>query len=161
MLSSDILWKDVGQFLRDYGTVLGIVIGVITLIISLSRASAVARTQHTFNALLQMSFNDRYQTALEAVRPYFDMPLPDDLNTADEHKKLRNHVLLLLNYYQFLSAGVRHGTLSEDLLRTDQRYLVERIYIICEGFIKQRRAKANIPGLFSSLEWLHKRWIGK
>jgi hypothetical protein len=142
-------------------TLLGIVVGVITLIVSLHRNRTLLRTQHTFNALLQMSFNERYQADLESLRPYFagEVVLPKDLfDPSKDHKQLRTALLLLLNYYEFLAAGVRYKVLSEKILRADQKFFVFDLYNISKEFIIERRKKRDRPALYNGLEWLHERW---
>jgi hypothetical protein len=124
------------------------------------RQRALSRKQHTFNALLQTSFNAQYQAALVAIGKYLaagKLPALD----ADEHADLRKNVVFLLNHYEFLSAGIRNGDISERLLRDSEKSTILRLFAVSEPFIVSLRDLRRRPSAYEHIEWLCDRWEHK
>jgi hypothetical protein len=67
-------------------------------------------------------------------------------------------VFFLLNYYEFLAAGLRRGVLSEDLFRDDQANIVNHLYKNSVVLIDALRKEKGRPGILREFEWLHRRW---
>lgn len=138
-------------------TAISICFATLGWIWAAKRARALSRKQHTFNALLQASFNQQYQMAHVAVRPYvrgkkkLDWDLP-------RNRQLKDQFTFLLNHYEFLAAGVRNGDISESLLKDSQRGVIISLYAYCEPYIESLRSDRHKQALFEHLEWLYMRW---
>ena len=136
---------------------LGALLATVGWIYTARRARSLARRQHTFNALLGASFNTQYQDALNAVRPHTRDGIFPDLN-ADENAELKTHVGFLLNHYEFLSAGIRIGDISEQLLKDSERGTIIRLFETAEPFITAVRDSRKRSSTFEHIEWLYERW---
>src|SRR5437868_10314729 len=72
------------------------------------RNRALSRKQHTFDALLTSGFNAEFQKHRDTIRQYVvDGNFPDNLE--DSHEDVFRALKFVLNYYEFISAGVRSG----------------------------------------------------
>jgi Domain of unknown function (DUF4760) len=105
----------------------GIFFATLGWIWSLKRARSLSRKQHTFNALLQSRFNAQFQAAHAVVRLYIKGEKTTDL-LSNKNKTLHAQLTFILNHYEFLSAGVRNGDISEQLLRDSQRGVIVSLY---------------------------------
>ncbi len=123
--------------------------------------------QHTINTLLTSRLSATYMDNLKAVQASFMyrggalMPL-----TAEEVKNPPPSVDLislgyLLNYFEFIAVGIRHGDLHERVMKSSMRGNVCTIYCIAEELIKSRRNEVKRPNaarVYEHLCWLHERW---
>jgi hypothetical protein len=75
-----------------------------------------------------------------------------------QNQELMESVFFLLNYYEFLAAGLRRGVLSEDLFRDDQANIVNHLYKNSVVLIDALRKEKGRPGILREFEWLHRRW---
>jgi hypothetical protein len=131
------------------------------------------RKQHTFNALMQASFDTSYQRAITSVRPHIRKGVLPDISVDDEHliaapetldtdirqtRELREHVAFLLNHYEFLAAGIRNGDIDEKLLYDSERSTILKIQDISEPFVDSLRDRRKRVSIFEHLEWLTDRW---
>ena len=139
-------------------TLIGVVVAIVSLMITLRRQRSLNRTQHTFNALLQTSLNEQYQRHLDRVRPYFRSSKNiNDIVESDG--ELKTSVNFLLYHYEFLAGGVRYGDLSESFLQSDQGHIIRELYKMTRPHIAQWREKAHNPKLFDQIQWLCNRWF--
>jgi len=136
---------------------IGICLATFGWIWSTKRARSLSRKQHTFNALLQASFNAQYQSAHSAVRPFVRGKKPFEW-AAPKNQKLKDQFTFLLNHYEFLAAGVRRGDISESLLKDSQRGVIVSLYSYCEPYVESLRTDRHKQALFEHIEWLHMRW---
>lgn len=118
------------------------------------------RRQHTFNAILQASFSKDFQDAQAFVGPYLrdETPTPEDLLTNKNHEELLIKVRFLLNHYEFLSAGVRLGDISEQLFKDSERGVLIAQYEKFENFIQGSRKSRERQAIFEHIEWMYDRW---
>jgi hypothetical protein len=118
------------------------------------RARTLSRKQHTITVLLQANFNKEIQDALSKIRPFgLGQNFPP---TPDE--ELVNSVRRILNYNEFLAAGLRNGDFDEQLVKDTERTKIVNIYEIFKAYIWSLRNDRNRMSLYEHLEWLHARW---
>jgi Flp pilus assembly protein TadB len=122
------------------------------------RNRRLSRKQHTFNSLLQSSFNEQFQSNRAIIRPYIvASKFPDDLMTG-QHDDLRKALTSTLNFYEFISAGVRNGDISEALLRDSERSTIVRLFDVAQKYVSTVRDARNRRTYYEHLEWLYVRW---
>lgn len=142
--------------LEHWLTIITMIGGAAGWYITVRLNRAAARAQHTFDALREPNFDPLYQQHLSVVRPYLyaaagtELPVPA--------QEVRDSIVFLLNYYEFLAAALRRGVLSESLFRDDQAGIVRHLYKYAAEMIATARHEQHRPALFQEVEWLHWRW---
>jgi hypothetical protein len=154
------LWSGIVSTPPAVAALLAIIFASIGWLYAARRSRDLSRKQHTFNALLQASFNERYHRELTALRPYFRSgQLPDFSDPANA--QLGESLSFILNHYEFIAAGVRSGDISERLLRDSERSTVIKIFEVSNKYIAGLRDMRSRQSHFEHLEWLYVRWKEK
>jgi hypothetical protein len=120
------------------------------------RARSLSRKQHTINVLLQALFVKDYQEALKAVGSTRTSGFPD-LNMP-ENAALKAQFLLVLNFQEFVAAGLRNGDLDESMIRDCMRGTVVNLFEFCHDYIWTLRNTRRRRASFEHIEWLYRRW---
>lgn len=155
------LWSVLAAIPTPVATMFGIMFATVGWLYGARRNRNLSRKQHTFNALLQASFNDRYHKELGVMRPHFRKGVLPDIKKRDEEDTLRDSLVFILNHYEFLAAGIRNGDISEKLLRDSERGTVIKIFEVSHKYIATVREERNRATHFEHLEWLFVRWKEK
>jgi hypothetical protein len=140
-------------------TIFGIAFATTGWVWSTKRARSLSRKQHTFNALLQSRFNAQYQEAHGVMRHHIKSGKKVELSKI-KNKEFDGKLTFILNHYEFLSAGVRNGDISEQLLKDSQRSVIVSLFEFAEPYIQNLRNDRHKQALFEHLEWLYMRWKG-
>lgn len=122
--------------------------------------------QHTMNTLLQSRLSATYMEHVKSVNGMYTsngriIPL-----TASEVRRPPMGVEFgslnyMLNYFEYVAVGIRHGDLHEGLLKASLRGIVCNIYCVAEKLIEERRAELGpyrVSRSYENLCWLHNRW---
>lgn len=127
--------------------------------------------QHTVNTLLQSRLSATYMERADRVNKFFGAyevrhPLktrdPDADPTqgigGDDEEALR----YILNYFEYIAIGVRHGDLHEAMLRASLRSILTKTTFYSRDWIERRvgggPTLAPNPLLYRNLRWLYLRW---
>ncbi len=127
--------------------------------------------QHTINTLLQSRLSSTYMERADRVNKFFGAyesrhPLqtrdPDADPTlgiaGDDEEALR----YILNYFEYIAIGVRHGDLHEAMLRASLRSILTKTTFYSRDWIERRVAGTEVfspnPLLYRNLRWLYLRW---
>ncbi len=68
----------------------------------------------------------------------------------------RNAIHYLLNFLEFISVGVRHNNMDEELIKGSLKSILKNNYIMFEPVIEYVRKRS--PSNYTEMETLHKRW---
>lgn len=129
--------------------------------------------QHTINTLLQSRLSATYmQYASRINKSYFapdapsgPVPLESLLATDDESRENLAALNYVLNYFEFLAVGIRHGDLDRKVLKHTLRGILVRLYEKCECYIKYTRGDDGktvaMPRQFEHVSWLYQDWCSK
>ena len=117
------------------------------------RARTLSRKQHTFNALLQMSMTKEFEDKTAKIRPY----VRDNAVPANDHN-LNDDVMWLLNYYEFLAAGIRNGDIDEQLLYDSEYGFILAFYEASTDYREGIRKKRQLQDIYAHLDWLYSQW---
>ena len=126
-----------------------------------------SRKQHTINVLFNTRLSPEYIQNTENIRAYFpeesEIKLKDLKEMPD--RTVMESVRFLLNYYEFVAVGIRHGDLDIRLIRD---CLCSQLCIFvdrCEDVIRNVRNENQFwepaPGktrLLRNLVWLRVKW---
>ncbi|WP_235579407.1 DUF4760 domain-containing protein [Pseudorhodoferax sp. Leaf274] len=127
--------------------------------------------QHTVNTLLQSRLSATYMERADRVNKFFGAyeahhPLrtrdPDADPTqgiaGDDEEALR----YILNYFEYIAIGVRHGDLHEAMLRASLRSILTKTTFYSRDWIERRvgggPSLSPNPLLYRNLRWLYLRW---
>jgi hypothetical protein len=134
--------------------------GLLTWYLTSRSRQVTTRRSHTFDALLRISLDPLYQQNLTAVRPYIHKPGNDSFPDLQHkrNKNLKDSIIFLLNYYEFIAVGFWSGVLSESLLLNDQGTILPNLFRHAEEMIIYERKSKDNPKLFNELEDLYLRW---
>ena len=137
----------------------GIVFATCGWLYAARRQRTTMRKQHTFNALMAATFENKYQDALDDCRQHLSAGVFPDLSDG-QNEQLRKSVRFLMNHYEFLAAGIRNGDIHEKLLKDSERGTVVRLFETAEncGYVTTVRNRRKRQTIFEHLEWLYERW---
>jgi hypothetical protein len=68
-------------------------------------------------------------------------------------------ILTVLNFREFVAAGIREKAFDEDMFKRIQFSVVARDWQACEGFVRELRRLRGRPTLFQEFQWLAERWL--
>ncbi len=85
-------------------------------------------------------------------RPEFENN--DERSTTEDYKTV-------LNYFEFIAAGVRNGDFDETLLKDSFRGTIVKLFEICESEIWSLRNRRERQSIYEHIQWLHGRWTKK
>ena len=74
------------------------------------------------------------------------------------HQEEKQAILLVLNNYEFMAAGIRCGAFDEDMYKRMSRSLLVRDWDSLSAFVHELRRTEERPALFVEMEWLANRW---
>jgi hypothetical protein len=126
--------------------------------------------QHTINTLLQSRISATYMEHANCINKEFFPPttltydqVPLEYFFDEKNFPTIKSVAYLLNYFEFLSAAIRHGDLDEKMLRSTLGGILGRFYERMMLFIKHQRGeeegkKVANPRQLEHFTWLYKRW---
>lgn len=119
--------------------------------------------QHTINTLLQSRLSVTYMKYADIVNTQFgDFAKkhtfdPKKWGVNDPVTKVDQEALrYLLNYFEFVALGIRHGDLHEGLLRSSLRSILRSSVIFSKSYILD--TKVNQPRVYINLMWLFEKW---
>lgn len=119
--------------------------------------------QHTINTLLQSRLSGTYMGYADKVNIHFNEFAKKyglepagwgGLNPTDEIDK--PSLRYIMNYFEFISIGIRHGDLSARMMRASLGSIVKNTVIFSDSFIAESKAKQ--PLAFCNLIWLFEKW---
>ncbi|WP_431152245.1 DUF4760 domain-containing protein [Acidovorax facilis] len=123
--------------------------------------------QHTINTLLQSRLSATYMENARALNKGFFgkhgelIPLTQEevINPpAEVNLQALNY---MLNYFEFIAVGIRHGDLDESVMKNSLRGIVCSVFCVAENYIHTRRSDVRDPSkarTYEHLCWLHARW---
>jgi hypothetical protein len=117
--------------------------------------------QHTINTLLQSRLSATYMAHAEAVGDHFAKFIAAKRNDPEGKVTVvddmpKKAIGYILNYYEFIALGIRHGDLDEGVLKSSLRSMVGRTVYLVDPLIKD--AVAENPRAYCHLIWLYGRW---
>lgn len=118
--------------------------------------------QHTISTLLQSRVSATYMERADKVSKAFTrrdgslVPVVEADLTAAEAQEKMEALRYVLNYFEFISLGVRHGDLHEPLMRGSMRGMLCNMYVVAKVYIDALRRSS--PRVYEHLEWLNARW---
>lgn len=154
----DFLLHWIGTVSAPTVALIGVVLATTGWLYTARRSRNLNRKVHTFNALLQTSFNDKYHKELALIRPYVRKDELPKFGDDEDKCELRSAFVFILNHYEFIAAGIRNGDISERLLKDSERGTVIRIFETARKFIASTRDARGRRTTFEHIEWLYVRW---
>lgn len=151
------IWHWVSSVQAPVAVVIGVICATTGWIYTARRSRSLFRKQHTFNALLQASFNEKFQECAKMVRPHIRGKGFPDL-FAKENEKLHDAVIVLLNHYEFVAAGIRNGDIAERLFKDSECSSVTRLFSASTQLIAHLREERKNRAIFEHLDWVYDRW---
>lgn len=117
--------------------------------------------QHTITALLQSRLSVEYMSHAKKVSTHYmefaqrkkANPTLEDSPTDDVDVQSLQYIL---NYFEFIAIGVRHGDLHEGMLKSSLLTIIKQNVSMSRDWILACRKTA--PRLYTNLAWLHARW---
>jgi Domain of unknown function (DUF4760) len=150
-----------GHWLSSFSTVTAALVGVamatLGWLYTCRRNLRLSRKQHTFTALLNTSFAPMYHENMDKIRVPINTRTMPDLD-ASENAQQRRALQFILNYYEFIAAGVRNGDISERLLRDSERGTIVKLFEVSQGYIGSIKTARDRQAVYEHIEWLYKRW---
>lgn len=114
--------------------------------------------QHTLTVLTQMRMSTEFMKNANRMQAEIDNGIVithdfyNDINAANIATK--ESVRYILNYLEFVSAGIRLGDLDESLVKESQKGMFQYAFATCEDFImeKNKKNKTTYQHLIATIE---------
>lgn len=144
-----------------------ILAGVLTAMLGWATTSLVtiknSVKQHTINTLLQSRLSATYMVYADRLNLHFSefsaahgrdpsKWAGKDPITGVDIPSLR----YVMNYFEFIAIGIRHGDLEEEMLRSSLGSILKNTVIFADSYISS--SKKGQPLAFCNLMWLNDRW---
>lgn len=116
--------------------------------------------QHTVTVLTQLRMSTEFMKNANKLQPLLekgktiDLEYYDSLSSSENTEK--DAIRYILNYLEFVSAGIRHGDLDEKLVRAAQRGMFIGAYEMCKPYILELNIKNKTT--FEHLIAIVDRW---
>jgi hypothetical protein len=105
--------------------------------------------------MLQASFNRDFHEAYQKIIPLIRSGvLQNVMEKGGEQEAFR----LVVNYYEFIAAGLRNGDFDEQLVRDCMFGQLTEVYGHSKEFIQSVRDSRGRQTIHEHLAWLHRRW---
>lgn len=121
-----------------------------------------ARSRATIDVALHEKTDQTYKTARRkyaSLREKKDTSLTTyACGNGAMHQEEKQAILLVLNNYEFMAAGIRCGAFDEEMYKRMSRSLLVRDWDSLSAFVHELRRTEERPALFVELEWLAGRW---
>ncbi|MBJ8434183.1 DUF4760 domain-containing protein [Acinetobacter pittii] len=120
--------------------------------------------QHTVTVLTQLRMSTEFMKNANNLQGYLESrtlitkELLDNLNDQKKNEIfLKDSVRYILNYLEFVSAGIRNGDLDELLIKSAQRGMFLQTYRLCQPFIDEINKEQETA--FEHYKIIVKRWL--
>jgi len=134
-------------------------IGALLIIISRERSE---RRRATIDLVIHQKADSKLQ---DAKRYILALHTNNVHNFAkyleDVHSDDCKNILLVLNNYEFIAAGIRESALDEEIYKRVQYSVLVKDWDALSGFVMEFRRIEDRPTLFQEFELLAKRWKKK
>jgi len=144
-----------------------ILAGVLTAMLGWATTSLVtiknSVKQHTINTLLQSRLSATYMGHADMLNQHFSEF--SAVHGRDPAKWLGKDPVTdvnipalryVMNYFEFIAIGIRHGDLEEGMLRGSLGSILKNTVIFARSYID--KSIAGQPLAFCNLMWLNDRW---
>jgi hypothetical protein len=151
------------------GETLGFWIQTGALIISALAALlliAASRRDNKRRATIDLVIQQRQDGELQAARRWVLAMHEDRANNftkylGDKKASEFQHIMRVLNNYEFIAAGIREDALDEEIFKRVQWSVVMKDWAALSGCVMELRSSSERPTLFQEFENLSKRWKEK
>lgn len=154
--------------LKESGQTVGIIIGSAVAIIGwlfTTRAQAINSTKaNTMKILMESRFSDEYAKNLKITTKIFtDKRKLNGANcclSVSDFENLKDYQLnsinYMLNYFEFISVGIRCGDLDEQFMRQTLRTIILTNFKFYKLIIEEKQKQ--VPSALENLTLLSNRW---
>lgn len=115
--------------------------------------------QHTVTVLTQMRMSTEFMKNANKLQILVENKTLIDFKyylNLDDKDPIKESIRYILNYLEFVAAGMRLGDLDEQLVRSAQRGMFIRAYKMCEKYILE--INSDSPSTFEHLIATYNRW---
>jgi len=166
-------WRFVGRdapklVMSNWLFLIGVVSAITGWIVSSYITLRNSIKQHTINTLLQSRLSATYMTEAKLINKTFFNPgmpeTPVDINGILDPEKFEERAAVdyIMNYFEFLAAGIRHGDLDKKVLRHTMKGMLIRYYEKMQPYIKYMRGDDGTiverPTQLEHMTWLYHEW---
>ncbi|QOY94845.1 DUF4760 domain-containing protein [Massilia sp. UMI-21] len=146
---------------------IGVVAGIAGWVCSSFVTMRNSIKQHTVSIYIQSRLSSPYAEISKRVNlKHFSIgcvpgPIPREVFANPENAEMMHDINMVLNYFEFIAVGLRHGDLDESMLKKIMRSMITNMCSKASLYIEFVRNKENGIGgehSFEHLLWLNERW---
>lgn len=144
----------------DYSVLAALLIALVGWYVTARLAHKRSRRQHTFQALLDAGLSVEYNDSLSVITQLKAL-VPtgkgtNHMKTAKPADQLK--YLFILNFYEFVAAGVRNGDIDEQLIRDSEGSTIILTFDVFHAHVYSLRSTRSRQSSYEHLEWIRNRW---
>ena len=158
--------------LADWATLASVFITAIAVLSAwigvtknINNSRDVAKKSQTLNMIIGGEISELHENAMRVLKSYpvnggvsIATLAVDKNNLSEDDKKSADSIYEILNWYEYLSVGIRHNILSEEILRNSSFSTMNYIWKDSKPFIQGVRSRIESDTFCETFEWLIDRW---
>jgi len=119
-----------------------------------------AKKRATIDLVLHENSNEEIQESKRKIRKCHDDNTDFTQMSGKDHKDnpMREHIKVVLNNYEFISAGIKEGAFDEEIYKRTKRSIIIRDWKALAAYITALRQQQDNDKLYSEFQWLAERW---
>jgi hypothetical protein len=152
---------------RDWLFLISLMTGITGWVCSAFISLRNSIKQHTVSIYVQSRLSSPYAETIKRVNlMHFSIgctpdPIPTEIFASPDNAELMHDINTVLNYFEFIAVGIRHGDFDELVLKDIMHGMIINMCLKASLYIKfLRSGESGIGGVrsFEHLLWLEKRW---
>ena len=152
-----------------YTAVFGVVVTLMTVVVTVNATQEENRKQATLKILLEARVSEYFQKTQDLVIEYFPSNETDclkklrDLSDSEDEREQKAvaAVFEVLNYYEFIAAGIRQRNLDKKMLKNTIRRILCRLVFDMRDIIRDIRVNQKRTKSYQHLVAIYWEWVDK
>lgn len=158
---------DTGTLPYIYTAVFGVVVTLLTVAVTVSATRDENRKRSTQQILLDSRLSEYFQERLDLAEKHFPKGKKASLSLFNafqkssiaEEKEAAEALRRVLNYYEFIAAGVEHGNLDKDMLKETVRAMLCGLVYDTRDIIRDFRVTKREELNYQNLVAVYWKWV--
>jgi hypothetical protein len=117
----------------------------------------VSKRQSTVNIIAQSRINQYYLERIKGFENVFPASEKLTIEKANENPDALSDLLIVINFLEFISIGIKHGDLSESVCKAFFIKIFSRQWFRCSDYIHHQQVHES-DGLYKNFEHYSKKW---
>lgn len=138
-------------------------VGATIAVLSIKSAREIARKKNAIDLVISAKQDDYQRESIKVIRDYHEDAHKDIVSLAhkssdDNVVKAQKHLRYILNYFEYISVGVRNKIYDEKIIKDSMFGTISKTYTQCKPYILKARELSSSNTIYQEFEALAQRW---